>query len=497
MADSDDDMGDLIVEDEVDDEDLLDSEPEEEAEQVGPAPEVLYSDDDDDGPAGVLHRVCGKKGAVLRRGKELDSDQTGVVAPETEVRVLETRTLLSAEKQEGTVRCRLGAPHAGWVSAKVLVNLEGPVPPSEQRALVRLAATALVLREEDLGAGVRIRGGEVGGLACKIVAVSKQPIRALVLCHGAASNSNELLKVAWSLIVEHGLGSDTAVFLPDAPYVGGDVDGQTLRSWWPPPPPPKAGEAGEFEKIKASLTQQIYFGEDMIIKRGLTKEQEPHHPPEVETARDALVDMFQGVSDMTQLPPDKVWFGGFDQGATLAFEALKSLGPEVRGTPGGCVLLSPASLFLPKHKLREKARQVPVLLAHGDEDAMVPFIVAQCCRVTVKRAGCHRVDLRKCRGGHEITYQALKCVAALMGGRLIDPEECDDTVRREATLLKAEKNHNLTFKEWQTYQKEQAAIAAAEAAAPKKKKKKKKKKAVAIPVSEPPPPEPPAPDEAG
>ena len=52
--------------------------------------------------------------------------------------------------------------------------------------------------------------------------------------------------------------------------------------------------------------------------------------------------MFQGVSDLTQLPPERVWFGGFDQGATCALEALASLRPEVRGAPGGCVLLSPA-----------------------------------------------------------------------------------------------------------------------------------------------------------
>lgn len=219
----------------------------------------------------------------------------------------------------------------------------------------------------------------------------------------------------------------------------------------------------------------MFFGKDMIIKRGITKEQEPHRPPEVETARDALVDLFQGVSDMTQLPPDKVWFGGFDQGATCAFEALGSLGPEVRGTPGGCILLSPASIFLPKKRFHETARNVPVLLAHGDDDNMVPYIFAECARVTIKRAGVHHCDLRKCEGGHEITYHALKAVAQLMGGKLVDPDECDDTVRKEVVKLKAEKNHNLTFKEFQEFQREQERIRIAELTAPKKKKKKKRK----------------------
>lgn len=481
--DSDDDLGDLELE-EVPEDAEDESEPESDEEQVGPAPEALYSDDEDDGPRGALYRVKGKKGCVQRKDRALDSEKVGVVAGGTEVRVLETRTLVSADDDVGVVRARLAEPHAGWVSAKCLESLEtAKVPASEQRQLVRLAATAMVLREEDLGAGVRIRDGEVGGLACKIVAVSKQPTRALVLAHGAASNSMELQQVAWSLIVEHGLGSDTAVFLPDAPYVGGTVGGQVLRSWWPPPP---VEEGDEFARIRSSLDNQIYFGKDMIIKRGITKEQEPYRPPEVDAARDALVDMFQGVSDMTQLPPTQIWFGGFDQGATCALEALGSLGTGVRGSPGGCCLLSPASIFMPKKRFHDVARSVPVLIAHGDEDTQVPFIFAECMRVTVKRAGVERVDLRKCRGGHEITYHALKSIAQLMGGKLIDPEECDETVRAEVTLLKAEKNKNLSYKEFQAYTKEQDRIAAAEAAAPKKRKKKKKKKeeASAIPTAE-------------
>ena len=86
-----------------------------------------------------------------------------------------------------------------------------------------------------------------------------------------------------------------------------------------------------------------------------------------------------------------------------------------------------------------------------------------------------RVDLISCRGGREISYTALKAVAELMGGRVKDPAE-DGEVRAEASRLKAEKNHNLSFAEFKTFQRQQAAEKAAELA--KKPRRKKRNKTV-------------------
>lgn len=62
----------------------------------------------------------------------------------------------------------------------------------------------------------------------------------------------------------------------------------------------------------------MMFGKERVISGGILPDHEPPRPPEVQAATDMFVDVLQGVSDLARLPPDRVWFGGFDQGARAA-----------------------------------------------------------------------------------------------------------------------------------------------------------------------------------
>ena len=66
----------------------------------------------------ATHECVGKNGVTVRSGVELDSAKLGLIPRNALVVVDETK-----RASDGTHRCKLAAPHAGWCSAKVLLEM--------------------------------------------------------------------------------------------------------------------------------------------------------------------------------------------------------------------------------------------------------------------------------------------------------------------------------------------------------------------------------------
>lgn len=74
----------------------------------------------------ATHECVGKNGVTVRAGIELSSTKLGLIPRAALVVVEETK-----RASDGTYRCRLAPPHAGWCSAKVLMEML----PTKRRAV--------------------------------------------------------------------------------------------------------------------------------------------------------------------------------------------------------------------------------------------------------------------------------------------------------------------------------------------------------------------------
>ena len=63
--------------------------------------------------------VVRTKGALVREERELHSPEVAMLEGDTDVRVVETKTIVN-----NVLRCRLDSPVEGWVSRRVLVRPE-------------------------------------------------------------------------------------------------------------------------------------------------------------------------------------------------------------------------------------------------------------------------------------------------------------------------------------------------------------------------------------
>ena len=81
------------------------------------------------------------------------------------------------------------------------------------------------------------------------------------------------------------------------------------------------------------------------------------------------------------IPPERLWLAGFSQGGVIALETLARHQDKVGGAIGlSCYLGNPATL-------PPAAIPLPVFMAHGIEDPIVPLALGQAARRTLEERG--------------------------------------------------------------------------------------------------------------
>ena len=126
-------------------------------------------------------------------------------------------------------------------------------------------------------------------------------------------------------------------------------------------------------------------------------------PDGLAAARERVFAMLDDLDRHEGLPPDRVFLGGFSQGAMLACDTvLRS--PR---TFAGLIIMSGSIIAGPEWESRWPARKgLPVFQSHGTDDPLLPFEIANQFKDSLIR---HElaVTWHAFRGGHEIPLPVL------------------------------------------------------------------------------------------
>lgn len=127
-------------------------------------------------------------------------------------------------------------------------------------------------------------------------------------------------------------------------------------------------------------------------------------PDGLTAARERVLAMLDDLDRHEGLPRDRVFLGGFSQGAMLACDTvLRSPRPFA-----GLVILSGSIIARPEWEARWPARKgLPVFQSHGTDDPLLPHETATQLKDSLIRHGL-AVTWQEFRGGHEIPPQVLE-----------------------------------------------------------------------------------------
>ncbi len=144
-------------------------------------------------------------------------------------------------------------------------------------------------------------------------------------------------------------------------------------------------------------------------------------PDGLAAAREKLSALLDAVQTEFSVAGERLILGGFSQGAMLALDvALHRPSPLA-----GLILLSSTLIAEREWTARLPSRRaLPTLLAHGFEDPLLPFSIAEKLRDRLTEAGL-AVEWTPFRGGHEIPLPVLRAVGkflARFGARAIDDD---------------------------------------------------------------------------
>ena len=189
---------------------------------------------------------------------------------------------------------------------------------------------------------------------------------AVVLLHGWGAPDDDLVPLAQELAEPR-----SRFFLPAGPL---DERGGG-RAWWHLGPT-------DFDRPVHAWDDQPKAGH------------QPHR--QVTAARAAVQQVLHAIKSRHQ--PDQLILGGFSQGAMLALDVALAAAPAV----DRLVLLSGVLLEDSLPALRAQASPpLPILLAHGRHDELVPFAGGAKAKEILERHG-HAVTWCPFNGGHEI-----------------------------------------------------------------------------------------------
>ncbi|MHB8347541.1 MAG: alpha/beta hydrolase [Acidiferrobacterales bacterium] len=207
-----------------------------------------------------------------------------------------------------------------------------------------------------------------------------RPDASVIWLHGLGADGNDLA----AIVPELGLPRSLAVrfLFPHAPYRPVTINGgQVMRAWY------------DIELTDTGFNQKLtHIRESEVLLRDLIDAEERRG-----------------------IPPERVVLGGFSQGGAIAlFTGLrfpKSLG-------GIMVLSSPVPLAGNLMGQADPAnRQVPIFMAHGTYDDIIPFATAQAAR-NLLAAGGASIDWHEYPMEHSICPGEIRDISRWLVARL-------------------------------------------------------------------------------
>jgi phospholipase/carboxylesterase len=193
------------------------------------------------------------------------------------------------------------------------------------------------------------------------------PKQLVVLCHGYKSNGRQLLHIAdrWTDILPH-----AALALPHAPYI---CNRRILR----------------FLPFAINSDARMWY---QIHGRGLAAQEAG-----VRSAAHLLDSFIDSELARLSLPPDAYALAGFSQGAVLVLHT----GLRRRVAPRAIIAMSGGPVN-PRALETEVQNRAPVMLLHGEEDAVVSVSYSQAAEKELSSLGVPVEALYSPKLGHDV-----------------------------------------------------------------------------------------------
>ncbi len=209
----------------------------------------------------------------------------------------------------------------------------------------------------------------------------------VMLLHGFGAPGDDLVSLAGALR----LPPSARFAFPEAP-----IDLGFGRAWW-------MIDTGRFERA--------------LSRPGGLAEIAAERPEGLEKARDGVLELVDSLAAEHGLSSDRFVLGGFSQGAMLSLEvALALAGRSPPARPAGLVLWS-GTVIAETHwrslAADRRLQGLPVVLAHGRQDPLLPYGQAEVLRELLASAGA-LVTWVPFDGGHTIPVEAIEATRALV-----------------------------------------------------------------------------------
>ena len=218
---------------------------------------------------------------------------------------------------------------------------------------------------------------ELAGLTTRVVGPADAPVT-VVLMHGFGAPGDDLVPLAGALGV-------TARFVfPAAPIELGGLYGDS-RAWW----------RLDLARLEAELGA------------GTPRDHRGEVPDGLAEARAQASRLVDAVKERFSIDDRRLVLGGFSQGAMLALDVAL----HREAAPGALALLSGTLIAELEWQPRlARLAGVPVFQAHGRQDMLLPFAVAEVLRDRLRDGGAD-VAWHAFAGGHEIPPAVLAALA--------------------------------------------------------------------------------------
>jgi phospholipase/carboxylesterase len=200
-----------------------------------------------------------------------------------------------------------------------------------------------------------------------------------ILLHGFGAPGNDLVPLARAIPAPPG----TRWVFPEAPLELPGLYGDA-RAWW----------MLDLARIERALA-------------GIVDDRSDEVPDGLDDAREsvaAVVDEFHAGGTR------RIVLGGFSQGAMLALDTTLHIATPIAGV----VFMSGTRINAAAWRARlDRVRGLPIVMAHGKRDPLLPFAAAAALRDELRAAGAD-VEWIEFDGGHEIPPAVLAAVSRLL-----------------------------------------------------------------------------------
>lgn len=221
---------------------------------------------------------------------------------------------------------------------------------------------------------------EIAGLTTRILGPPDAK-RTCVLLHGFGAPGDDLVGLAGEI------DAPVRLVFPAAPLDLGGLYGDS-RAWW--------------------LLDLARLEDEQ--RRGVPSDWRDEVPDGLVAAREHVIRMIDQLAERFAIADDQLVLGGFSQGAMLSLDvALHRPRP-----PAGLILMSGTLIAEAVWRPRMSSLAgVPVMMSHGQRDALLPYSIAEVLRDQLTEAGA-AVDWQPFLGGHEIPWGAIDAANRLL-----------------------------------------------------------------------------------